>query len=217
MSLQELFTGLALMLMHVPAHDHSSNDHTSYHAAPYRTSDRYVPGNLLAGVMALRIQDDEILGVEAYAAELELLINGANQVPCSPTLQSSEMSSHDIVLRQGLPGASVLICVVRECLHLEPAAGWHPAGPARSAGPAEAAAVDRPVGGAAGEAAPAPRGGLPRQPAHCRRAAPGAPLRAVYTLRNCQRIMSVHRHQHDGVLASPAGVSASRLCRTVTC
>ncbi len=33
--------------------------------------------------MALRIQDDEILGVEAYAAELELLINGANQVPCS--------------------------------------------------------------------------------------------------------------------------------------
>ena len=36
--------------------------------------------------MALRIQDDEILGVEAYAAELELLINGANQVPCSPAL-----------------------------------------------------------------------------------------------------------------------------------
>ena len=37
----------------------------------------------LAGTMALRIHDDEILGVEAYAAELELLINGANQVHCS--------------------------------------------------------------------------------------------------------------------------------------
>lgn len=30
--------------------------------------------------MALNIHDDVILGMEAYAAELELLINGANQV-----------------------------------------------------------------------------------------------------------------------------------------
>jgi hypothetical protein len=34
----------------------------------------------LAGTMALRIHDDEILALENYAAELELLINGANQV-----------------------------------------------------------------------------------------------------------------------------------------
>jgi hypothetical protein len=60
--------------------------------APYRISDFHVQDNLLAGAMALRIQDDEILGVEAYAAELELLINGANQVPFSPALQSCKRS-----------------------------------------------------------------------------------------------------------------------------
>ncbi len=30
--------------------------------------------------MALNIHDDEILGIEAYAAELELLVSGADQV-----------------------------------------------------------------------------------------------------------------------------------------
>ena len=35
--------------------------------------------NFVAGAMATNIHDEEVLGVEAYAAELELLVNGANQ------------------------------------------------------------------------------------------------------------------------------------------
>lgn len=85
MSLQSFLQNSRSCLCMCRSHDHraATTAPAIDSPSPYRISDRHVQAVLLAGAMALRIQDDEILGVEAYAAELELLINGANQVqPC---------------------------------------------------------------------------------------------------------------------------------------